>query len=395
MPSSPLVELFVERNAGAIEAEILEGIETAFEDWEPAAGDPLVWFTKGFTRIAAGIFDVASIVTRKAFRTFGETIINVPPILPTPATAQSTWEAINDAGHEIPAGTLVDIVEGDTTYSFRTVGKIDIPAGKTKTEVGEVLLEAVQAGTEYNGLTRDPVLSTALAAVKPEAIELEGTTSGGVDEESEDAYIARLAEELQTLTISAVLPRDYAILARRIAGVARAVALDNYDPVTEETNAPLVVSVAVVDAAGGALSEAVRDEVKALLESRSLQNVTTHVIDPTFTKVGAKVKFTLRPGFDKATTEAAVEQTLQSYLSPATWGMPAGEWGETGTPAEWENVLGVYLNEVIPVVDRVAGVGRVTKVELAKNAGAFAAADVTLDGPAALAEPGTIEATAE
>src|SRR5690606_38714353 len=121
----------------------------------------------------------------------------------------------------------------------------------------------------------------ALAGFGPGAITLTGPTSGGVDAEDEDAYIERLVEEMQIKTRSAVIPRDYAIIARRIPGVARATVLDNYDAEAEEAEVPLVVSVAVVDAEGNPLAEGVRDQVRAELEARSLTNVKVFVIDPT------------------------------------------------------------------------------------------------------------------
>jgi hypothetical protein len=390
--ATPFVDLFTETSAASIEDEMFAAFEDAFEGWAPADGNLEVWIAKAFARVASGLFDLASIVSRSAFKTFGETIVNVPPVLAAPATVQSTWQAIDTAGHKIPAGTEVTIVEGDDSYGFRTVAEVVIPAGKSATAAGEVLLEAAQPGGEYNGLTTDPTLSTSLSAIEPEGITLVGVTSGGVDEESEDAYLTRLTEELQTLTLSAVLPRDYAILARRVAGVARATALDNYDAEEDKEGVPLVLSVAVVDAAGGALAAPVKAEVKALLEERSLTNITTFVIDPTFTKVGAKVKVVIAPGFDETATLAAAAAKLADYLSPAKWGIP--QTGDPGNFAGWANVPSVFLNEVMVAADGVRGVERVVSVELSKNAGALGKADVELDGPAPLAEAGTILVTA-
>lgn len=378
--ATAFTELFVEKDVSVIEGEILEGIEAAFEDWHPAAGDLEFWLIKGFARIASAVFDVASIVTRAAFKTFGQTIVSVPPILAAPATVESTWEAIDEAGHKIPAGTEVTIVEGDESYGFRTVADVEIPAGKSKTDPGEVLLEAVLPGTSHNGLSAAPALKTSLAAIKLDGIVLTGISAGGVDEESEDDYLNRLVEELQTLTMSAVVIRDYEILARRVPEVAYATALDNYDPDLDEFGKPLVVSVAVADVAKNDLTEGSKAKVKAELEARSLSNIVTHVIDYTSTSVGAKVKITVRPGYEEAATVAAAEARLLDYLSPAP---------------DPENELFVYINEIIPVVDQVAGVGRVLSVELSKNGGAFGKADIELDGPAALVKAGTVEVTAE
>lgn len=384
------VEVFADADAETLETEVYEAIEAAFEGWLPADGLLEVWLTKAFARIAVGVFDLASIVSREAFKTFGETIVSVPPILAAPATATSTWKAIDVDGHTIPDGTLVKIaVNGDEALGFRTVGEVVIPAESDETEAGEVLLEAVEPGEAYNGLTAAPVLETGLTFV--DSITLTGATSGGVDAEDEDAYLNRLTEELQTLTLSAVVPRDYEILARRIAGVGRATALDNYNGETEEDEQPLVVSVAVVDADGAALSEGVKDEVKELLEARSLSDIVTFVIDPTFTEVGAKVEVVVASGYDPEAVIAAVEERLAEYLAAKNWGLPTGTADESSS-AGWVNQTVVYVNEVLAEVDRVAGVSRVVSVKLKKGAGSLEAKDVELSGPAPLVKSGTMEA---
>jgi hypothetical protein len=390
--ATPFVELFTENDPATLETELFETLEEQFEGWDPAAEGLAVWLSKAFIRIASSVFDLASIVSREAFKTFGETIVNVPPIRAAPATAQSTWKATDTDGHKIPAGTVVTITSEDVVFGFRTVGVVVIDPGSDETAAGAVLLEAVAPGDAYNGLTAAPELSSSLSFIDPDGIVLTGPTSGGVDAESEDAYLARLTEELQTLTLSAVLLRDYPILARRVAGVARATALDNYDPVAEEFEVPLVVTVAVHDVLGAALSEGVKEEAKTLLKSRSLSNIETHVIDPTFTEVGVKAKVAFVAGYDPVAVVAAVDARLSDYLASAKWGQPDGNV-DPGNSAGWENKLVVYVNEVLAEVDRVPGVSRVESVELSKNGGAFAKANVELDGPAALTKPGTIEVT--
>jgi len=62
------------------------------------------------------------------------------------------------------------------------------------------------------------------------SIALVGITVGGIDGEEDDVYLNRLKAELQLLTPRPILARDFAVMARRVAGVSRAVALDNYDP---------------------------------------------------------------------------------------------------------------------------------------------------------------------
>lgn len=391
MPT-PFVGLFGEVDTDLLETEVRETLEAAFEGWEAPAGSLTEWLIKSFVRISASVFGLASVVSREVFKTFGETIVNVPPILAAPATATSTWKLIDDKGHTIDDGTLVSIeASGDETLSFRVVGDIVVAPESDETEAGEVLLEAVEPGTDYNELTAAPEPQSAVSFV--ESIALVGATANGVDAEDEDTYLSRLTDELQTLTRSAVISRDWEILARRIAGVARATALDNYNLETEESEQPFVVTVFVVDEDGAALSEKVKDEVQALLEERSLSNIVTFVGDPTFTKVGAKVEIVVAAGYDPEAVIAAVEERLTAYLAAQNWGLP--ETGDAGgSSSTWVNQTTVYLNEVLAEVDRVQGVSRVVSVKLSKGAGELKAEDVVLSGPAPLPETGTMEAVA-
>ncbi|HEX5592016.1 MAG TPA: baseplate J/gp47 family protein [Solirubrobacterales bacterium] len=372
--ASPLVELFNDVDARALEEAQVAAIQARFPDWEPNEGSPEWWDSKNTARVGAGLYDVASVMLPSAFQAFGETIVNVPRILAAPATVSSTWEAIDAAGpYTIPAKTQVDIVEGDTSYGFRTVAEVTIPAGKTTTAAGEVLLEAVRPGAEYNGLSGTAVLRDGLAKLKPDGVTLAGVTANGVDEEDEDAYLTRLAEELQTLTMSAVKSRDYSILARRVAGVARAVTLDNYNPADGTFGNPLMVSVAVVDAAGAALSAPVKEAVEELLEDRSLEDVVTHVIDPTYTNVDVVVSVAVAPGYEVEAVAAAVEAHLAEYLSPGNWGLPKTVSADPGNSAGWEEQTIVYYNEIIAQVDRVAGVDRVQALWLGGSGGGWKA----------------------
>lgn len=390
MPT-PLVEILSENDPTLLEQDVIEDIRAHFEEWEPTASDLDYWLTKTYVRIASTLWGLASIVSRETLKTFGEAIVSVPPILATPATVNSTWTMVDDAGYTIPDGTLVAIpIAGDEKAAFQVVGAVTVAAESTATAEGAVILEAVEAGVLANGLSGAPSLIDGLAFVK--SVALAGVTAGGVDAEEEDAYLERLVLEMQTLTRSAVIPRDYEILARRVPGVARATALDNYDAKEEEEGVPLVVSVAVADEDGAALSAGVKEEILVALEGRSLTNVKVFVIDATYTGVDVECEVTVLPGYDPAAVVAAVEARLTDYLSPANWGLPStGDESSTG----WVNQTTVYRNELISEVDRVAGVERVVTLELAVSGDEPKTQEsISLEGVAPLAEPGEIEVSA-
>jgi hypothetical protein len=60
------------------------------------------------------------------------------------------------------------------------------------------------------------------------------TADGGADEEDADAYLDRLADALTILAPRPILPQDHATMARQIEGVGRALAIDLYQPGTND-----------------------------------------------------------------------------------------------------------------------------------------------------------------
>jgi hypothetical protein len=217
--AEPFVTTFGEVEASALKQEIVELFEVKFPGWEPSSGDLLTWLAEGKARIDAEVFEQMTDLEQAAFKRFGEAIVGLPPIQAVAATVASVWTMVDALGYEIPAGTLVGIPgpEG-RPLGFETVGDVVVPPGSTK---AAILLEAIEAGEARNELSGEAVLETQLAFVEaPGGIELEGVTSGGVDEEEEDAYLNRLVEDLRTLSLSLIKASDFETDARSIAGIA-------------------------------------------------------------------------------------------------------------------------------------------------------------------------------
>jgi hypothetical protein len=374
-----------EVNASVLEQEVNEAVEAALEGWESAEGDLLAWANKAFSRIGASVFDQAATMERGAFKRFGEAIVSVPPVQAAPATAESTWTMVDNAGYTIPAGTQVTIkAAGDEAVGFVTVGDVVVAPGST---TATVLLQAVEAGGGGNGLTADPELSDALAFVK--GIVIVGTTANGVDEEEEDAYLYRLVETLRLLSLSLIVGRDFEIDARAVAGIARAKCIEAYNAEAAAEEA-LHVSVYPIDEDGLALSAPVKTALKERQEAKVPSGVKVHVADPTYTQVDATATIVVQPGFDPVTVIAAVEARLAEYFSPATWGLPTQ--GDSGSG--WENRTSVYRFELISEIDRVGGVERVASLKLAKHGESLTTAEeLKLAGVAPLTKAGTFAIT--
>lgn len=386
-------EALIENSASNAELESYEALEAAFAEWTPAEGNLETWLIKAFARISSVVRQQAGESSAAMFKKFGETIAGVPPILAAPASVQSTWTMVDTAGYTITAGTKVTIASsGEDSVAFEVVADVVIAPGSKATAAGGVTLRAVTPGIEGNGLSGTATPSDSTAATSAtESIAIVGTTSGGVDEEDEDAYLNRLTEELHLLSLSLIVAEDFAKDARSVAGVARAIALPAYNG--ETSGQALYVTVFPVTAAGAALSALKKEELQARQQAKVPSGVLVVVKDPKFTKVIVSAEVVSIPGYTPAAVKAAVEARLAEYLSPANWGLAI--FGDPSiNPSGWTNTTKVYINEVISEIDRVPGVQRVTSAKVAKFGGTLEAKDLTLEGVVPLTEASTLTITA-
>lgn len=361
----------------------LEYLADRIPGWAPSPGDSLTIAVETFAAIAAEIGILATDTPDAIMRHFGATMVGITPREATRAQVDSTWTLTDTAGHTIPAGALVGIRDSaGALVAFEAVSDVLVPPGLGATAAGALGLIARDPGDAGSGLGGVPVLLDALAFVS--SIELVGTSGGGQDAEPDADYLARLVDELRLMSPRPILARDFAVLARRVVGVERTVALDNYDAALALFGQPGAVSVAGVDASGEVLSSGVKAEVLSLLQAEREPNFRIFVIDPTYTDVAASASASALPGYTSAAVKASVEAALADYLSPARWGLP-----ETGDPVDpWRNRTTVRYLEVAAQVDRVPGVDYVTALTIQG-----AAADLVLPGPVPLPRPGVITAT--
>jgi hypothetical protein len=206
-----------------------------------------------------------------------------------------------------------------------------------------------------------------------------GATDGGTDGETPGEYVNRLADELPELSPKVVLVPDARARARRHPLVARALAINRYDPgLPVDTDAEGHISVFPHDATGAVIGSTARGEIAADMEANRINGLVVHVLDPTYTRVD--VRFTARcyADFDPAVVEAAAEQAVLDFLDPATWGR-----GDDPT-VDWVDEPTLYRNDLIGVVSNVDGIRHVDTLTLAVYGGTQGTADVTLAGPASL-----------
>lgn len=375
----------LETDPGELAADALDYMTANIPGYVPYEGQLDVWLINALARMVAEARDVASRVPTSIFRFFGKSILRLAPIEAVSAAALSTWTMKDALGYTVLAGTVIAReTSGDTSVPFRTMADFTVPPGQTT--IANIPVEAVEPGVAGNGIAAGSALPVdALEFIS--SIATTTTSSGGVDAETDEEYLDRLAAELELLTPRPVLPADFAVMARRVAGVERAVAIDGFNPADGTLNNERMVAVAVVDSLGNPLGTVVKDSVKSDLQARREINFVVNVIDPTYTAIDVTVTVKAKPGYDAAALDTAIENALNQFFSPARWA------GGNEDPPVWRDEKVVRYLEVAEVINQVEGVAFITTTgglfDLLVEGGR---ADVTMAGTAPLPTVGVIAA---
>lgn len=367
------VELPVVTDQETLQDDAFTYVQSQVPGYQADPAHPMTWLIEACGRMAAVAAYQASLMPAANLRTLGQTVYGLPRSEGAQAVAVTTWTAVDTLGHTIPAGATI-LIDG---VPFTVDSPVTIPAGSAATAVGAVSVRALDVGTAANGLgvTAQPV--DALAWLS--SIAVVGVTAGGADGEDDETYQNRLATLLQLQAPRAITARDFEVFSLSTpdgprAGVARAVALDNYDPANPLVTSEGYVAVALVDPTGQPVTTAVKTEVAADLDAKRLLNLVVNLIDPTYTNVTIGYTVTAYDGFDKVALQASIDAALTDYLSPATWGQPP-----FGDLAQWVNAPTVRYLSVARVIGDVDGVEHIDSLTV--NGGT---ADVTMTGAAPL-----------
>lgn len=376
----------LELNPETLIEEIFAQIEAAFPGWEPNPANTEVAIIRSCVYVLfSPLAQLTSEASEEILNRFGEEVAGVLPHESTPASAKVKITVQDTAGYTIPAGTQIDLERtGSEQIGFRTVTAAEVLPGSTS--ITDVSIEAIEPGSEGNGLNGDASLVDALAYVI--AVELEGESEGGEDPEEPEAYLGRLAETMQTFANRPIIARDVAIIARTISGVARAAVIDNYNPETELSEQEKTTTVAPIGPAGGLVGSTVKEKVKNLLDEKREANFLFFVVDPTYTQIDVEAVLVAVSGFSQAEAIAQVEAAIEEFLDPAKWGT-----GTQQDPAVWENTPTVRFQDVVTVVNNVQAVDHYTTLKIRKHSGSFGTTDVTMDGKIPLPKAGEMKLT--
>ena len=205
----------------------IEYLRSNVSGWEPASGAFEVWVIQALARMVAENTQVAATMPPAALKAYGVNVIGLPVLDGIAAAMDTNWTARDNLGHTIPAGTqIAHRVSGDTLIVFEVLADALIPAGATS--LSPVAVQATDVGVYANGVPSGPLeLVDSLSWV--DSVSANAASAGGADAETDDAYRARLVDELRLQSPRPILPDDFSVLAKRVTGVYRALTVDGHD----------------------------------------------------------------------------------------------------------------------------------------------------------------------
>ena len=247
---------------------------------------------------------------------------------------------------------------GIVSFGDGRVGRV-LPAEalvEARYAVGAGASGNLPAGTLRHLLQRSPALPATLEVTQPV------DAWGGAEPETLEHAEGRAALGLPQSRCAVTL-QDYERLARQAPGlpVARAWAIGGYHPRYPGLPADGCVTVVVVPCCVETRPEpgaALLRTVEAYLDRRRPIATELHVTGPRHTRVTVHTSLQLAANADAAKTTARARAALDTFFHPLHGG-PEGR----GWPAGRD----VYRSEVLAVLMDVAGISRVSKLQLQRD----------------------------
>lgn len=361
----------------ALVDEALGYMADAYGDgWTAAAGSFEGRFFGANALLASVNRDTAVLVGTEIYKYLGS-LYGLPPEPASRATVRATVTTINGAGYQLEQGRGFAIAAtGDQAFAFLVQDTVTIPVDET---TAEITLVAAEEGEAPNGLTGTARPIDALAFIS--SVVLAEETGGGADAEPIDDYLVRLRELFQLQAPRPILPVEFAVLARTVPTVHRSLALDGYNPIDRTTGNARMVAVWNIQEDGRPVVEAASVLVGALLAARRETTFVVNVVDePDYTDVDVTYRAVALPGWDLDAVRSNTLGVVESFLSPATWGLTDRRG--------WRIVNLVRASQLEAAILRVPGVDYVDSLTIRGGR-----PDLTLTGVAPLARPGVITGT--
>lgn len=392
LQETAIAQADVDTDAGTISAQIFDAMSARAPGWIPHDANLDTWLIEEFSTVAAEVRQEALSVPEAIYQTYGEEVLGIPARLPTFASGLSTWVAVDNQGYTIPAGTQLTLSRtGDDQIVFEVTANAYVEPGTNS--VSDVAIQATEAGVQGNDLSGDALVIDPLAWV--DSIGVAVPTGGGDDGQTLDEYLQLLIMLMRVVALRPILPWDYAVLALRIPGVGRAIAMDGYDPVAHTWGHARTVTLIVTDPAGEPCSQTTKDAIQQSLEDLREVNFIVNVIDAFYETIDVTYEVTAYAEQDPLQVLDICSAAINAALLPSNFRLgttsPAIVSGEVIPPQTGGMIPGrqtLHINDLIGLLDRQRGVDWVNGATIQG-----AATDHQMANPMTLPRPGIIQGT--
>lgn len=373
----PITVEFDSQAPEEMQGAIYDYVNTYFPDWKPREGGLFTVQTEGITNLLFDLFTLASQMPLQALAVLAQ-LMNVQQETAAAATALFTVDVIDAQGYTVDAGTVFSFdLDENTVVGFQTLADVVIPTGSTSTQPGEVVATAMTDGTIGNGFTGEAHIETEFDFLT--AATVIAPTTGGIDTEDFDTFMARFQTRLQILGES-VVNSDNVVnwVISTISGIGRVLAIDNFLP-PSTFDAERAIGVTALDESFNPIASgsAKALEVISGLAARREPGFQFNWIDVTSTDLDIVIHVQAYPNYDVDMVAAAVLQMVQDFFSNENWGAPPSP--SIGTQV-WFNKANVKYGELYGVIGRTPGVNFIDTLTIALHGNAQGTADLVLPG---------------
>jgi hypothetical protein len=347
-----------------------------------------------FSTVAAEIRQEALSVPEAIFVTYGEEVLGIPIAPPEPATGWADWTAIDDRGYTVGPSTQFTLARsGDELVVFEVVAGATIPPGQRV--ASHVQVRSLESGANGNGLSGpgDPVDPL----VWVESIDVSVPTWGGSNGQTNDEYISDLISLLRVIALRPILPWDFAILALRVYGVGRAIAMDGYRPSDGTWGHAREITLVLTDDDGEPCHPEVKANVREMLEALRELNWRVWTVDAEYVTIDVAYTVTAFAEQNPELVRELCDLAIRDALSPANFRLgttsPSIAAGEVIPPPESGQQPGrqtLRVNDFVGLLDRTRGVDWVEHDGVLINGNHD---DYQMPGPTTLPRPGAITGT--
>lgn len=340
----------------------IEYARVVLPEWTPVAGsaeDAILQAAAGVTgELLGAINRVPSSVLEALLKLFEiERSVGVPPV------ATIHVDFIDDQERKIPAGTRFGWLDTSTTnpqlYVFETLQEYVALPQATFVEVDAVGI----LRERYPDLDEETPIRLLSNISYVTRAYLAMDLDPGQDPESDQDYFTRAVAILKSHSSALVLPHQFeTYIISEFRNVYRAKAFsrlnpDNGDYIAEtfpdSGNGHLTVYACGVN--GASLSTESASAIVEDLNDKCVGGLIIHIEPPHLVEIEIYAVIFVKPSFNGTLVLNAVENKLMEFLSPNTW-----DWGDA-----------VFYNDIVAIIEGVAGVDRVDELVIgADNDGA-------------------------